>query len=507
MPRYAGRRGVAAYRLDVPVAPGRRHQLCLDSVQFWSRIYVDSQVVAEQPVGYSPVRATFTPGQATARIVVLMDNRFHQRNPLQFAGYDWYQFGGIDREATLHELPDAWIEHVWVQTVDVATARVKVHIRASGASGPDRPLYIHCRGGTLYRGPLRETIELRLPQAALWSPRRPVLHPLVVELGDDDWREMIGLRDIRCEHGNLLLNGQPLRLRGVNYHYAHPQTGSAISDHTLLCDLQLIRDMGCNFIRVAHYPPDHRLLELCDGMGLLVWAECLGWGLREVELRHSNVVRAALANLDTLAQVVASHPSVIIAGFFNECASDAAGARPIFEQMAARLRELLPDRLISYATNKPAMDLFLDLVDVVAWNTYPGWYHGSLESIEGDIQREAAALRARPGAAGKPVMISELGAEALRGHRDWHNDRWSEEYQAQLLHRACRAAMDDANRLCGFTVWQFCDCRTSTEPRMMMGRPRGFNNKGIVDEHRIPKQAYDTLRREFLALAASEPSP
>lgn len=503
-PRYAGRRGVVAYRCDISVTPDRPHQLHFGSVQFWSRVHVDGQLLAEQTVGYAPFHVTFTPSQSVCRVVVLVDNRFHHRNHLQFSGYDWYQFGGIDGEVTLHELGNTWIEHVRVQMVDAMTGRLIVRLRTGGDSGCRASLVIHCGEQRLYAGPVRDAIEVQLRDAALWWPQRPALHSMHVELDEDDWIEHFGLRDIRTGAEQLLLNGKPIRLCGVNYHCSHPHGGSAVSDHALICDLQLIRDMNCNFIRVAHYPPAHRLLELCDEMGLLVWAESLGWGLREAELQHPEVAKAALANLDALVTNVGSHPCVIITGYFNECASDAPGARAVFERMAARLRQLLPDRLISYATNKATTDHCLDLVDVVAWNTYPGWYHGSLETMAEELEHGLETLRSRPGAAGKPVMISEIGAEALQGHRDWYDDRWSERYQVRMLQRAWQVAMHGSRPLSGFVVWQFCDTRTSTEPRMMMGRPRGFNNKGVVDDQRVPKLAYDMLQRKYHSLAASE---
>jgi beta-glucuronidase len=502
-PRYAGRRGVAAYRLVVPVTPGRRHQLHLGSVQFWSRVFVDGRQVAEQPLGYSPFHATFTPAQPICHIVVLADNRFHQRNHLQFAGYDWYQFGGIDRSVELHEMGDVWIDGVQVQTLDAASGRMRLRLDVGGAD-PTSPLRVFWRDHRLFEGPSTPSIDLQLPGAQPWSPQQPVLHELRLELGDDDWIQRVGLRDIRARDEQLLLNGKPVRLWGVNYHHIHPQSGSAISDQTLLADLQLIRDMGCNFVRMAHYPPDARALDLCDELGLLVWAEGLGWGLRDVELQHPDLSAAALTHLDALASAVTGHPSVIIAGYFNECGSESAGSRDMYQRMAGRLRTLLPDCLISYATNKPMTDNCLDLVDVVALNTYPGWYHGSLATMEANLRDELAALRARPGAAGKPVMISEIGAEGLRGHRDWHDQRWSERYQAQMLLTAWRTTMQGPRPLAGFTVWQFCDVRTSTEPRMMMGRPRGHNNKGLVDEHRVPKLSYDMLQAEYRAMAAEQ---
>ncbi len=516
-PRYAGRRGVAAYRTVVPVQPGQPHQLHFGSVQHWSRVLIDHQIVAEQRMGYAPFQATFTPRHDHATLTVLVDNRFHQRSELHFPGYDWYQYGGIDREVELHALPATWIKQVHVHTLDVAARRLRAHVQIAGQARPDLPLRITWRDQVLYEGPAQSALELTLPQPQdqregipearvddRWSPAQPVLHTLHFQLGDDDWIERVGLRQVAVRAGQLYLNDQPLQLRGVNYHLSHPETGSSISADTLINDLQLIRDLGCNFIRIAHYPPERRLLDLCDELGLLVWAESLSWGLRREELQDAQVAAAALRSLDALAQMIASHPCVIIAGYFNECGSADPESRALYAAMAQKLRDLCPNQLISYASNKPDTDLFLDLVDVVSLNLYPGWYHDSIETMDAALGKLLDAARQRPGAAGKPIILSEFGGEALAGYRDWHDQRWSERYQARLFAAAWRAAMAGPHPLAGFVVWQFCDVRTSTETRVQMTRPRGFNNKGIVDEHRMPKLAYDTLQSLFRAAAQRE---
>jgi beta-glucuronidase len=140
-----------------------------------------------------------------------------------------------------------------------------------------------------------------------------------------------------------------------------------------------------------------------------------------------------------------------------------------------------------------------EAVDVVSINRYPGWYVGNIADIPGELDRIVAHLDAT-GHADRPVIISEIGAGAIPGWRDWNETRWSEQYQARLLDAVIRHLFLDRERFCGLSIWQFCDCRSSELVGRILGRPRGFNNKGVVDEYRRPKLAYEVVRRCFRKL-------
>jgi beta-glucuronidase len=138
----------------------------------------------------------------------------------------------------------------------------------------------------------------------------------------------------------------------------------------------------------------------------------------------------------------------------------------------------------------------MDLVDLIAVDIYPGWYHDSPAGIPEVLDRVAAVVDAR-GFSDKPLMIGEIGAGALWGWRDWHAATWSEQYQAEILERAIRHLLVDSDRWCGVGIWQLCDIRSSEALTMALRRPRSFNNKGLVDEYCRPKMAYEVVRRRF----------
>jgi beta-glucuronidase len=183
-------------------------------------------------------------------------------------------------------------------------------------------------------------------------------------------------------------------------------------------------------------------------------------------------------------------------GILNESASNNPTAKPGYEQLLGLVRELDPSRPVTFASNHPIDDVCLDLADIVSINTYPGWYHGEIEDIPSLLDAIVERL-AEKGQGNKPLIISEIGAGAIPGWRDWNEARWTEQYQVRLLETVIRHLFETSDRACGLAVWQYCDLRTSESARKALGRPRDFNNKGIVDEYRRPKLAYDTVRSLF----------
>ncbi|HYD82487.1 MAG TPA: glycoside hydrolase family 2 TIM barrel-domain containing protein, partial [Opitutus sp.] len=319
-------------------------------------------------------------------------------------------------------------------------------------------------------GDRKATLSLRVPRPKLWSPKSPHLHTVRVALCDpsakketDDARVRFGLRRIEARAGKLWLNGELLQLRGYNRHEWHPNFGPCTPTLQMIADLQLLRDLGCNFIRGSHYPQDQRFLDLCDEFGFLVWEENLGWGQREKTFTSEKFRSDHDTSLRAMVRASYNHPSVIIWGFLNEAGTDAAYVRPAFEQTVATLRALDPTRLISYASMFAFTDRCFDLVDLIALNLYPGWYgcegaEAPLELIGPHLQKCIEHIDTA-GFSDKPAIVSEIGAEGLYGWHDAHDGFFTEEYQAAYLRRTCQAVLENP-RWSGIALWHFSDVRT-----------------------------------------------
>jgi beta-glucuronidase len=519
LPAHAGKRGAAAYRTHLHVPAGRPARLEFGAVSMWSRIFVDGVRCHEQACGYAPfVVEVPAAARADRELVVLVDNRFDfERVPMHEEYFDFYQYGGILREVTLHLLPAGapFIDHVQVRpTDDYRSGGVEVVIELGGGVPEkitlttqfDAAASVSHQHVSVHNA--RITLSLNVPAPRLWAPDSPHLHTLRVTMGGpdsaaalDDATVRFGLRRIEARAGALWLNGQKLQLRGYNRHEWHPNYGPCTPRLQLYADLQLMRDLGCNFVRGSHYPQDQRFLDLCDELGFLVWEENLGWGQREKTFASEKFERDHEASLRAMVRASANHPSVIIWGFLNEAGTDSDYVRPLFARTAGLLRELDPTRLVSYASMFALSDRHFDLADLIALNIYPGWY--GCEGVEKPIGLIAPFLEkclAHLDATGfreKPVIISEIGAEGLYGWRDTHHDFFTEEFQAGYLREACRAALSHS-RCSGIALWHFSDVRTYGGG-WSLKRPRTFNNKGTLDEFRRPKAAYAAVRAAFSA--------
>jgi beta-glucuronidase len=231
-------------------------------------------------------------------------------------------------------------------------------------------------------------------------------------------------------------------------------------------------------------------------MGVCVWNEATGWGNSPEAMTHKKFQAQQVENVNEMVASAINRPSVILWGILNEAHSDSEDSREIFELLLGKLRQLDPTRPVTYATCRPKGDVNLDLADVISVNCYPGWYVGQVEQIPAYLDDLVDYFK-QEGHENKPLIISEIGAGALYGWRDEHEARWSEGYQRKHLEMVITHMFEKSEAFTGLSIWQFCDMRTSHHVRIALGRPRAFNNKGVVDEYRRPKQAYHKVKELF----------
>lgn len=513
LPAYLGKRGAAAYRTTVDIPAGSLARIEFGAVSMWSRVFIDGHPLRDHRCGYSPFHVDVpVSAQSRRTLTVLVDNRFDSaRLPMHEEKFDFYQYGGIIRDVTCHLLPAGKPFLASVEVTPLAEYRqgeVELAIALGGASAEGLTLRVQFDDAAVESQPFtpREgmaRLTLRVPEPKLWSPQTPHRHRVRVVLCQQDGREIddmavrFGLRRVAAHDGKLWLNEEPIILRGYNRHEWHPNFGPCTPTLQMANDLLILRDLGCNFVRGSHYPQDDRFLELCDEWGFLVFEENLGWQQSRVTMGRSDYQRDHAESLLAMVHASYNHPCVILRGFLNEAESDQPESRPLYEQSAALLRRHDPSRLITFATDRAPRDLNLDLADVISINIYPGWY--GCEGVENPLSLIAPRMHDmrhavdEMGHSGKPLLISEIGAEGLYGWHDPHRDFFSEEYQAEYLAEACTAALA-LDRCCGIALWQFCDIRTYGGGRALL-RPRTFNNKGTVDEYRRPKLSYQAVRR------------
>ena len=503
---YRGVRGTGFYRRRVRVHRGRIRLIC-KGFGFVLSAYWDGKKIGESNLTYSEVPFDFQSDEDGWHELVLAVSNLYDPDgaPLMHPFYDFYGYGGLYRSVELHQLPEYSVDRAEVRIVNAEEGRIRVRLRLSGEV-PE-----HCTASFSFDGadvqerslnPAAPELEFQLKDRRLWSPEQPHLHTVTVRTKHSSVTERFGLRTVGTEGRNLLLNGREIRLKGICRHESHILFGVSLPPSLILEDVRLLKDLGCNFVRCVHYPQDSRFLDLCDELGILVWEETLGWGNLKEDFQNPAFAAAQKAQAHRLIEKSINHPSIVIWGFLNEGHSNEPETETLYRDLATIFRSADDGRLISYATMFPDTDRSLALADIISVNRYPGWYAADqdlprpLKEIEAEMERLQNSLESR-GFGNRPLLISEIGAGAIPGWHDTFRAHWSEEYQTDYIRESCRAILSRPEYL-GLAVWHFSDCRTYASSRAL-GRPRSLNNKGVLDEYRRPKMAYEALKQIYSA--------
>jgi len=507
-------RGVAWYRRTITLDQPTHLRLLFGGVSHTADVYLNGEKIAHHYDAFTPFEA-FVPGVPSGEheLAVRVDNSFGDHSALHIDN-DYYTYGGITRPAEIQQLPDLYLGDIAIvpETDDHNTWRLKlkVNVHNLGDHASDFTLQLDIADRRVTLDPLScdaagsascEAVIDGLDVEA-WALDSPTLYRLTVGLVQDgevidDAIERVGFRTVAVEGQDILLNGEPIRLRGFNRHEDFNDFGCAVPYEAMVRDLLIIKDLGSNFVRTCHYPNDQRFLDLCDEMGLAVWEE---HHARTVKFDHPRFDEQIEGSTREMVRWHHNHPSILMWGGLNECNSVTPQGAAVHERCMSLLRGLDPTRPVTFASNKGTRDVALGFVDIVSWNVYPNWY-GSNDPAE-HIEEFIAWLDSEvSGGAGKPVIISETGAGAIRGWRHRHAERWTEDYQCEALGEILDAYLPHP-RIAGVALWQFCDHRVTTGH--WRGRPRNMNNKGIVDEHRQPKLAYDVVKQRLHNAAAQQ---
>jgi len=353
-------------------------------------------------------------------------------------------------------------------------------------------------------------VSLRVPQARAWSPRDPHLYPLSVTLDDgrrtsDSYTLDVGIRTFEGRGDRLLLNGQEVTLTGFGKHEDFPINGRGLNVPLLVRDHELLRWVGANSYRTSHYPYSEEAMDLADRLGVLVIDEIPAVSLNfadtpELVARRLEQCQRALDELVTRDK---NHPSVIMWCVANEpmagSPSSAGAAAPAAVEAGTRFFRTLYDRARARDASRPVTLVgigggapdWLALFDVPSINRYYGWYSlgGRLDQAAAALAQELDTLHQR---LGKPILITEFGADTVAGSHSQPEEMWTEEYQVEFLRRYLDVA---ASRpfVAGLHVWNFADFKTGQG----ILRMAGLNQKGVFTRDRRPKMAAHFLRSRW----------
>lgn len=428
--------------------------------------------------------------------------------------YDFFPYAGLHRPVVLYTVPERHITGVTVVTqVNVPEAIVHVTVHTSRTGGSGRVTLRGEQGDIEQALAFDEhvgTTVLQVPAARLWSPQDPYLYELVIDLVDNDiltdrYTLEIGIRTVQVTDSQLLLNGQPVFLRGFGRHEDFYITGRGFHRPLIVKDYGLMKWVGANSYRTSHYPYSEEEMMIADREGFLIIDEtpAVGLGFDDGAENIQARLTTALQQTRDLITRDKNHPSVIMWSVANEPVPPrmlerlvSGGDEPLDPVGAAFLKALI-DLAHELDPTRPATLVgamggpveWLALGDVVCINRYWGWYlqpgqpELGAELLSQELDTLYEALR-------KPIILTEFGADTVSGMHSHPPRMWSEEYQEEFL----RGYLEVASQkpfVAGVHIWNFADFQAVQS----ILRVDGMNLKGVFTRDRRPKMAAHLLRR------------
>lgn len=474
----------------------RRYVIYFGAINYHSIIYVNGVRIGEHTGGYTSFNFDVSEQikDGDNHVVVKVDNRRHKDN-VPTVNMDWWNYGGITRSVYIASLPSVGVDDYTVEltqenkiafSAQLNEPQEGVEIRfAIPELGIDETTSTDSQG--------KATTTVKSKKLELWSPSSPKLYEVEIEASLETIHDKIGFKTIETRGTEILLNGEPIFLKGISIHEEAPYgVGRAWSSEQAATTLGWAKEMGCNYVRLAHYPHNEFMVRKAEEMGLMVWSEIpVYWTISwENEATYQN----AESQLTEMISRDKNRCGIVIWSIANETPHSAA--RDTFlSRLAAKAREMDDSRLLSMAMEVTSADGVVNTlddnmhayVDVVSFNQYVGWYRDT----------NAAALNMVWDIPyGKPIIISEFGGGALQGLHGDKSERWSEEYQEDLYE--CNLAMlDKIEGLAGMSPWILVDFRS---PRRQLPDIQDFyNRKGLISERGVRKKAFFTMQRYYWA--------
>jgi len=504
-PGFENYRGTADYETTFEASGDIR--LEFKGVSHMGRVFLDGKEVGSHYNAYTPFEIIVKDlAEGTHVLTVNVDNSFKKEYGLNRPN-DYMSYGGISRAVLLESIPEVYISNVHVTpilTEEKWQAKVEIYCHNIGQDEKEITLDFKLHH-TEYQSEVicasagvSKVLDVILDfeDVEPWSLENPKLYEMTAILSMkgqqvDDYIDRTGFRIVSIKENRILFNGKPLRIKGFCRHEDHPHYGNALPFQAMTYDLNLMKDMGANSVRTAHYPNDELFLDLCDELGILVWEENHVRSASEEFMKNPYFEIQAEQVIEEMISKHYNHPSIYIWGIMNECASETEFGRECYVKQYDLIRSLDQSRPCSSASCKYEKDLCMDLPDVCSWNMYPYWYEDKTASQMVDEVYQWTQVN---GGKGKPFMVTEVGAGAIYGYRSPEHDKWTEEFQAEALEKQLTEIMEYEDCM-GIYIWQFCDIRVSRE--WFANRPRTKNNKGIVDELRRPKLSYGVVKKLF----------
>ena len=472
------------------------------AANYRARVWLNEKPLCEHEGGFTPFNCEATAAlHDGANVIIVSVNDTRHADDIPSLRPDWFNYGGLTRDVRIVEVPRQFIEQYSIQLDRENRRRIAGWIRLAGASSPQKlsvripELKLSTEATTDNEGLARFTLDA--PGVQLWSPEKPKLYRVEISTENDQIVDDIGFRTIETRGVDILLNGRPIFLRGIDMHEeAVNRAGRAHGEEDARILLGWAKELGCNFVRLAHYPHDESMIRMADRLGLMVWSEIPVY--QGIDFKNPQTLAKAQQQLTEMIARDRNRAAIVLWSVSNETPKSAE-RNAFLHQLIVMARTLDPTRLITTATNQtnatePHKRVFDDPIiadlDVFGVNQYIGWYEGVPADL--DITIWSTPYN-------KPMIVSEFGGEAKYGLHGAASQRWTEEYQEDIYKHQI-AALRKIPFLRGTSPWILKDFRSPH--RQLPGIQDGFNRKGLISESGERKKAFYVLQKFYRELAA-----
>lgn len=493
--------GTVWYKKSFDYNPDKNKRLFLHfgAVNYLADVYLNGNLLGKHEGGFTPFQFEITNSVHNGgnSIVVRVNNQ-RLKDGIPGLGFDWFNYGGITRDVNLVETDNSFISDYFIQLKKHSFNEVQGWVKLNGAHSRQNVEIKIPELKIVYKSKSDDTglAEVKFSSGFdLWSPENPRLYKIIIQCETDTIVDNIGFRSIEAKGSKILLNGKPVFLKGINIHEENPfRAARAFSESDASILLTWAKELGCNMVRLAHYPHNEYMIRLAEKMGIMVWDEIPVY--QQVEFSTPGVSNKMDLMMREMINRDKNRCGVIVWSLSNETSPSPSRDRALVN-LSDKCRLLDSTRLITSVINDQhynnnainVWDTLYRHFDIISLNEYLGWYvpwQGRPEDVKWNFVCKD-----------KPIVISEFGGEALYGNNKGPKDEaasWSEEYQEQIFKDQVEMlkAIPD---LCGTFPWLLVDYRSPG--RMHPVYQNGWNRKGLLSDHGDKKKAWYILKAYY----------
>ena len=510
--------------VSVPaIFKSQRVVLRMEAVTHKARVYWNGQLVCEHKGGFLPFEVEISDvlKKGENLLTIAVDNKidlstlpvggdrpFFTKEPVKnqtqnYPRFDFFNYTGIIRPVKIYTTPKDYIEDIaLISDIDGKNGIIDYKVDVTNIS-EEITVEVLDHNGVKVGESTGAQGKIVIENAHLWMPGDGYLYDVVVTYGDDVYTLPFGIRTVKVEGTKFLINGKAFYFKGYGKHEDTFPNGRGYNPVMNAKDLSLMQWQNANSFRTSHYPYSEEMMRLCDREGIVVIDEtpAVGVGLKfgggispycKDVVTYKPIEEGGIATFEHHQEVIRdlikrdkNHACVVMWSIANEPDSDSPGAYEYFKPLFDLAKELDPQkRPCTVVVMKGAYwqeDITIQLSDVICLNRYYGWYDfgGELDVAEAELRKELEWWEAL----GKPIMITEYGADTVAGLRDTLPMMFTEEYQVDF-YKTNHKVFDEMKNLIGEHAWNFADFATCQGT----GRVQG-NKKGVFTRDRKPKMA------------------